>query len=164
VIRWSHKDYWNGKQKILKALQAGCNCFEVDIIYSGGDIRLSHSWRPFGLFTYGKLKDYVRRLSLLCEENPRNTFYLYIEFKSGNQKIKNKLYFILRKYKADNLIVLVDSIHKKWYHAKRYKLMIDFLTSFWHELDLNKFDRFLLSLRPEEYEKVKLYDKKWWMI
>ena len=111
-INKAHNVYWC-KDPIPTALKNDCYIMEADIIYTKDDLYLSHSYRPFKKLMYGTLEDVF--LKPLFELKSTKTLYLYIEFKSGNLKIINKLYSLLKKYEKEDMVFLFSAKDKNWF-------------------------------------------------
>ena len=94
MCKHSHNTYWN-EGGAVEALHNDCNIIECDVIYKNGNVMLSHSWRPFKFMCYGPLGKYLEYFS--GSKNNR-IIYLYIEIKTGDEKIIYKLEKLLLKY------------------------------------------------------------------
>lgn len=144
----SHNDYFNRSQ-FFKALKEDCNIFEVDVMLVGGELMMTHSWRPFKWLCYGKLESYFEKIHKLRDKE----LYIYIEIKTSDEKIIYKLTTLINQYPG--IRVLIKGIDR-WFSVGR-KHIAEEVEAF-NPLVLN-FDRFK---HGADYERVKLYkDDKW---
>ena len=146
----SHNDYWCRSQ-FYKALKAGCNIFEVDVMLVDGELMMTHSWRPFKWLCYGKLESYFEKIHKLRDKE----LYLYIEIKTSDEKILYKLSTLIGKYPG--IEILIKGIDK-WFSPKREYIAKELMRS--NPL-LKSFDEFI---QGKEYKRVDLYAGSIWKL
>lgn len=149
-FKHSHNDYWN-KPQLLKALKAGCNIFEADVIYQCGEVLMSHSWRPFKWMTYGEAESYFQFLKSYVGEQ----IYLYIEIKTSDYRIVAKLYHLIQKYGTGNVTILINGINR-WFSKDRYDIAMQVL---YFRSDIHWFPDWKVK---KKIERVELYKSKSW--
>ena len=146
----SHNCYWNRSQ-FYKALKAGCNIFEVDVMLVGGELMLTHSWKPFKWLCYGKLESYFEKIHRLRDKE----LYLYIEIKTSDEKILYKLSTLIGKYQG--IKILIKGIDR-WFSPKREYITKELMRS---NPILKSFDEFI---QGKEYKRVDLYSGSIWKL
>ena len=117
IMKLSHNSYWIKGDPVKVSKLFDCDIIEVDIIKG---LKLSHSWRPFGLFCHGNLEDRY------LKDFPSNKI-LYIEFKTGSKSIQKPLYNALKNSNAVNILLFAKD--RNWFlrtFCKRRKNMLDF--------------------------------------
>jgi hypothetical protein len=105
----SHNDYWNQSQ-IHDALSVGCNMIETDVIMHRGEMYNTHSWRPCACMMYGRLEDY---LSFFYKYKGFPKMYFYIELKSHDEKIIDKMIQLLSQYNNPLVTYIIGGIEGK---------------------------------------------------
>jgi len=155
---YSHNDYW-AKNQIADALKKGITAFEADIVYVGGEIMLSHSWRPTKSLCHGSLeKDYLVPLHLMAEVGREVT--LIIEPKSIRKGMLEDLFNLLLKYRHINLTVITGVQYRWFFQHKRLVWMYDF-----HRYCMNRgwmvrtYDK---RLETDYRDQVNVYPKYNW--
>jgi len=148
-MKYSHNDQWT-KQPLTDALLSGFSAVEVDIIYNG-DVYCQHSWRPFPCMTYGSLLEkYIKPLIKINTQ-----FFLILEFKTGGEKIINRLWKVIQPIlKKENIIILLDACDN-WLQKNRVDTMFKFYKKYPHP-------NIRLKQEFKDLEAIRLYKKSIW--
>ena len=135
-MKLSHNSYFIKGDPIKTSILFDCDIIEVDIIKG---LKLSHSWRPFGLFAYGNLEERY------LKDFPSNKI-LYIEFKTGSKSIHKPLFEALKNSNVVNILLFAKD--RNWFlrtFCKRRKNMLDFY---------NRYEDFLNLVFMKEFKKI----------
>jgi hypothetical protein len=156
----SHNDYW-APYPLYSGLPLDVNMFEADIIYLNGKLMLSHSWRPFEFLCFGELEEnYLLPMRMYVTAHPEKELWLYIEYKTSNKNVNSVLLELLLKNRHPNLHITLSALNNTWYQKPRHIQAQKFMDSYQKEFNLT----WEADLEKQyEYEKVDLYEKKWWM-
>ena len=156
--KYSHNDYFC-ENPIDDAVEAGLSAFEADLVYTGGEIMLSHSWRPLKCMCYGSLEEvYLKPLYIRACTGKKST--LILEPKSVRKDMLPALYNLLNKYKHPNITYITGVQYRYFWQHKRLVWMYDF-----HLLcrkgTVRTYDK---RLETDYHDQVDVYKKRWWMI
>lgn len=139
----SHNSYWMTGDPVKISVNYGCDIIEADIINRHLD--LGHSWRPFRSMYYGNLIDrYLKNF-------PKDKI-LYIEFKTGDSRVRKPLFEALLKSGIEKIIVnaqdhfFIERVHNYNAFMDEYKNKLPLTT-------LSQFEKLV------HIENVDLYDK-----
>ena len=155
---YSHNDYW-AKNKIKDAMEKGLFTFEADIIYVGGKIMLSHSWRPTKSLCHGTLEEeYLQPLNVMADGGIKTT--LIIEPKSVCEEMLEDLYDLLLRYKHENLTYVTGVQYKYLHQHHRLVWMYDFhLMCMKRGFAVETYDK---RLRTKLHDQVNVYPEYNW--
>ena len=142
----AHNSYWIKGNPVTKSVKAGCDIIEVDIIDK--HLNLGHSWRPFKCMYYGNL------INRYLHNFPKSK-YLYIEFKTGDRKVKESLYQALKEYKIDK--VILNAIPHPF--IKRYEVYQEFIEEY---RDLIPFIEMSEFKKRIQVRNVDLFERSIW--
>lgn len=171
----SHNDYLNGSTYLWKwilnlfnkpninnrqinlALMADCGIIKIDVIYKKGKVLLSHSpWKPKFL-CYGKLGDY---LIILAGKNLNKELFLYIEIKTSNQYIVDKIKEIISdKYKNKNLKYIIGA-KNTLFSRKRESIAKSIYNFLENQVEIYKINDYKNKV---DVKLLKLYKDKYWI-
>lgn len=147
----SHNDYMNQKI-IFHALNKGYNILEADAICIGGELYLSHSWRPHKKLTYGPLSKYFAGLELYSKKE----IYLYIEIKTSDLRTIELVTDLISEYHG-KIKILIKGIDK-WFSPNR-KYIAD---QIFYQNENNNVQLFESFKNVNEVERKKLFKNTWY--
>lgn len=150
----SHNDYW-GEKQFFEALNSGCNIIEADVICVDGELYCSHSWRPWSLLTYGKLKNYFTKFYLYREKN----IYLYLEIKSSNYDIINLVSKLIEETEG-KIKILVKGINR-WFSPDREFIAKEIYKNNKYK-NVQLYDEFKVGNQIESVDIYKNSNYKFW--
>ena len=139
----SHNSYWIKGNPLLVSIATGCDIIEADIIDK--HLNLSHSWRPFKCMYYGNL------INRYLHNFPKSK-YLYIEFKTGDIRAADALFYALSEYNIPKIVLgttphlFINRMKVKEYFIDTYSECID-----------------IIDISTLYVKNIDLYEKKWYM-
>ena len=151
-MRNLHNSYFIKGDPLKVARLFDCDIIEADIIKG---LKLSHSWRPFGMYCHGDLeKRYLEKFQL--------SKILYIEFKSGNRSMQEELFEALKR--SNIKTVLLFAKDRNWFmklFCKRERNMNEFYNKYKNTLRMSIF-KMTDYRKTVEVVNIDLYKKSIW--
>lgn len=122
----SHNDYLC-KNPVIDAMDQGAGLFECDVIYSGGEIMVAHSWRPACLCKMS-FAQYCNELIYWTVQRNKPLVYLQIEIKDGDMSMVDDLCKEIEALSQKISVVILPTAINRWYHfGRRLKVLEEIL-------------------------------------